>query len=165
MPDPVTPTTPPAAPVDPATPTDAPSPAPTKLTTARLLRDKGKLTLRLDVTGLHAYLDAIGIGRDPGYSRYLDSPTNGAEIVDTRTHKVSPRALMSTKYHINPDTGTAEPGILVYDILRVYSTPPTMATMEVIAESVREATIATINHYQPVEISVSVTSRRLGGPK
>lgn len=133
------------------------------LVIAKVIASKGRMSLWCDVTKLHQYLDALGIERDTGAKRFASLPSHqsgGDVVIDTRSHKVAARFLGRLSYAKDPTTGATLPGILECDLNQIYSTPPTRATLDVIAASVRDATMELIAWYQPVEISVQIVTKR-----
>ena len=143
-------------------PTDVPVES-TPLVVAKVIASKGRMSLWCDVTRLHAYLDSLGIERDTSYKRFASLPAHasgGDAVIDVRTHKVAARWLGRTAYAKDATTGNTLPGILECDLNSIYSTPPTRATLDVIAASVRDATMELIAWYQPVEISVQIVTKR-----
>lgn len=157
-----------ATPAPVVTPTPAATPVQVfpRAVSAHLKRDKGKIILRCDVSGLHNYLDSLGIEIDTQYHRYASAPpvASGADVVNTADHTLSTRALLSRKYWKDPTTNQIVPGMLQYDLLVAYQTPPNVAALQSIADSIEVAYHAIISHYQPVEISVSLVRKPLPAP-
>ncbi len=129
------------------------------MVTGKLRREKGRAVLTLDVSKLHTYLDFLQVGRDAGYKRFLNAPASRSDIIDTTNHAIVPKALCSFEYKKDAN-GAEMPGILEIDLLRSYQTPPTEPTLRQIAESVKDAAIAVVTHYQPVEISITVVGKK-----
>ena len=149
-----------ATPVTPSA-TPAPDTAPhQRLVDGKLVREKGKLYLRLDVSKLHDWLRHIGVEIDAANKRFTGAPGSRAEIIDTTEHVISPKALCSTAYKVDTNTNQPTPGLLEFDLMRNYSTPPTNEALDVIAASVRDAAYAVVAHYQPVEITISVVGKK-----
>lgn len=136
--------------------TTTPVPAVTEvqLVTGNLMRKLGKAILTLDLTNLHAYLDKLGVPKDDASKRFANCPQSRPDIIDTANHAVVPKALCSYVY------AKDKPGIIEIDVLAQYQTPPDEKTLTEIAESVKDAAIAVITHYQPVEISISVVGKQ-----
>lgn len=148
---PATTTTTVTTPADAAPATDTP-----RLVKGALVRDKGKLVLKLDCTGLHQYLDQLGIERETGYKRFANAPATRHEVVDPAEHTLAPKFLCT--YSV---TGTDNRSPLIEaDLMRYYSTPPTIEAMKRIAESIPEAALAVVAHYQPVEIAINVLGKK-----
>lgn len=149
---PATPVTTTTTPADAAPATDAP-----RLVKGALVRDKGKLVLKLDCSGLHTYLDSLGIEREATYKRFANAPATRHEVVDPAEHTLAPKFLCT--YSINPSDG-ARSSLIEADLMRFYSTPPTIEAMKRIAESIPEAALAVVAHYQPVEIAINVLGKK-----
>jgi len=130
------------------------------MVTGKLRRDKGRAVLILDVSPLHAYLDTLGVQRDTAYKRFTNAPASRADFVDSTNHVLVPKALCSFDYNAKDAQGNLIPGTLEIDLLRHYQTPPTEPTLRQIAESVKDAAIAVVTHYQPVEISISIVGKK-----
>lgn len=124
-----------------------------QLVTGNLMRKLGKAVLSLDLTNLHAYLEKLGVPKDDVSKRFANCPQSKPEIIDTVNHAVVPKALCSFVYMKD------KPGHIEIDVLAQYQTPPSEDTLNEIAESVKDAAIAVITHYQPVEISISVVGK------
>lgn len=148
MPTPVTTTTTPA---DAAPVADAP-----RLVKGALVRDKGKLVLKLDCSGLHAYLDSLGVERETSYKRFANAPATRHEVVDPAEHTLAPKFLCT--YSMGADG--ARSSLIEADLMRYYTTPPTIEAMKRIAESIPEAALAVVAHYQPVEIAINVLGKK-----
>lgn len=124
------------------------------MVTGKLRRERGRAVLTLDVSKLHEYLEWIGVTKDTQYKRFQNAPASRSDIVDNVNHVLVPKALCSFDYK------EGSPGVLEIDLLRHYTMPPTEDTLRVIAESVKDASVAVIMHYQPVEISISVVGKK-----
>ncbi len=153
----------------PPTPTEVPvTPAPVASATVaaeapvlgavvgKLTKERGKIILRLDCTGLHNYLEAIGVRSSASDGRYQDAPADRYDAVNPGTHKLLPKALC---FRTKLPSGVWS-SVVDIDIMRQYSVPPTLDAIKLISESVGEARQAVIDHYQPVEISISITSKK-----
>ena len=106
-----------------------------------------RLTLEIDATRFHAYLDAIGVTKGP--ITYNDMPPqdyNGA--IHRYEHKIQPQALLQVK-HVNS-----------YSLGDVYSGGLTFEQMVELANSVKDVANKIINHYRPVEISVRLIDKK-----
>lgn len=150
-----------------ATPTPAPAPTPNPaqetrdlLVGGKLVREKGKLFLRLDVSKLHDWLRHIGVEVDAANKRFTGAPGSRVDVIDTSEHVISPKALCSVAYKNDTNTNQPMPGLLEFDLMRHYTTPPTNEALDVIAASVRDAAYAVVAHYQPVEITISVVGKK-----
>jgi len=136
-----------------ATPTldpDAP------LVAAHVKGDKGKLLLTLDCRGLHAYLRQLGVGENPQYNNQLESaPNTGGQLIDANKHTVTPLALCMLD---RSKTG-AERSVTTIDLTQFYNVPPTVDTLQFLANSIRPAYDAVIAHYRPVEIKITVKGK------
>ena len=124
------------------------------MVTGKLRREKGRAVLTLDVSKLHSYLDFLGVQRETQYKRFSNAPASRSDVVDNQNHALVPKALCSFDYKADA------PGILEIDLLRHYTTPPTEPTLRQIAESVKDAAIAVVTHYQPVEISINIVGKK-----
>lgn len=129
------------------------------MVTGKLRREKGRAVLTLDVSRLHTYLDTLNVGKDNAYKRYSNAPASRSDLIDSVNHALVPKALCSFDYKKDA-AGVEVTGTLEIDLLRCYSTPPTEQTLQAIAESVKDATTAVITHYQPVEISISISGKK-----
>lgn len=129
------------------------------MVTGKLRRDKGRAILTLDVSKLHNYLDTLGVEKDVASKRYANAPAARPEVVDTNNHAIVPKVLCSLDYKKDA-SGNVMPGILEIDLVRQYTTPPTEDTLKALAESVRDAAIAVVMHFQPVEISITVVGKK-----
>jgi hypothetical protein len=138
-------------PADAAPATDAP-----RLVKGALVRDKGKLVLKLDCSGLHAYLDSLGIEREATYRRFANAPATRNDTVDPAEHTIAPKFLCT--YTVN--AAGEKSSVIEADLMRFYSTPPTIEAMKRIAESIPEAALAVVAHYQPVEIAINVIGKK-----
>lgn len=141
-------------PVPVPTPTPPSEDTPVPLVTGKLRRERGRALLILDVSKFHAYLDFLGVAREAQYKRFSNAPASRPDVVDNVNHVLVPKALCSFDYK------EGSPGILEIDLLRHYTTPPTEPTLRQIAESVKDAAIACVTHYQPVEISINIVGKK-----
>lgn len=142
-----------------ATPVNASDSDIVPMVTGKLRRERGRAVLVLDVSKLHAYLEWLGVSKDTTYKRFQNAPASRSDVVDNVNHALVPKALCSFDY--KKDVNGAEmPGILEIDLLRHYNTPPTEPTLKIIAESVKDASVAVVTHYQPVEISISIVGKK-----
>jgi hypothetical protein len=140
-------------------PVNLPTPAPAgdelvPMVTGKLRREKGRAVLTLDVSKLHSYLEFLGVTKETQYKRFSNAPASRSDVVDNVNHALVPKALCSFDYKADA------PGTLEIDLLRHYTVPPTEPTLRQIAESVKDAAIAVVTHYQPVEISISIVGKK-----
>lgn len=142
------------APIVAPTPDTAPESDLVPMVTGKLRRERGRAILTLDVSKLHQYLDFLGVQKETQYKRYSNAPASRSDVVDNVNHALVPKCLCSFDYK------AGEPGILEIDLLRHYTTPPTEPTLRQIAESVKDASIAVVTHYQPVEISINIVGKK-----
>lgn len=124
------------------------------MVTGKLRREKGRALLMLDVSRFHDYLDKLGVARDAASKRFTNAPASRTDVIDSTNHALVPKVLCSTDYK------EGQPGVLEIDLLRHYTTPPTEPTLRIIAESVKDAAIAVVTHYQPVEISIAIVGKK-----
>lgn len=132
------------------------------LVVAVVSAEKGRMKLTCDVRGLHAHLDRLGIENEGAYVQYASLPSHprgGDVTIDTSTHKLAARAL-GRKNYAKDAAGNVRPGILEWDLVKVYGAPPSRPTLDLIAASCKPAALELIAHYQPVEISVRVVTKR-----
>lgn len=129
-----------------------------QLVTGGMRREKGRAILTLDVSKLHAYLTTLGVQHD-GAKGFANAPASRVEILDNVNNAIAPKALCSFNYKKDA-AGAAMPGILEFDLLKEYTTPPNEPTLRALAESVKDAAIAVVTHYQPVEISITVIGKK-----
>jgi hypothetical protein len=108
--------------------------------TASFARVEGALTLVIDATPLHDYLDLVGVPYDGG--RYADAPGERRSL-DTYTHTVQPFALLAR--------GVQRIGLSAY-----YTSPIPKTTLEALARSIEPAAIRIIDHYRPVTLRVEI---------
>lgn len=141
------------------TTTAVPAATDVQLVTGGLRREKGRAILTLDCSNLHNYLDTLGVQREDGYKRFANAPASRMDILDNVNHAIVPKALCSFDYKKDAN-GAVMPGVLEFDLLKQYTTPPTEQTLQQLAESVRDAAIAVVTHYQPVEISITVVGKK-----
>lgn len=129
------------------------------MVTGKLRREKGRAMLTLDVSRLHSYLDNLGVTKDLGAKRFQNAPASRPDIVDTQNHAIVPKALCSFDYKKDAN-GNEITGTIEFDLIKQYTTPPTEAVLKALAESVKDAAVAVVMHYQPVEISISVVGKK-----
>lgn len=131
-----------------------------RMVTGKLRRERGRAVLLLDVSKLHEYLEFLNVPKEATYKRFSNAPASRADVVDNVNHAIVPKSLCSFDYNTKNAAGEVVPGILEIDLLRHYATPPTEPTLRAIAESVKDAAVAVVTHYQPVEISITVVGKK-----
>lgn len=136
----------PVAPVVAASPDVTVSPvtddAPTALVDVRIQRGTDNvLVLKIDARNLHKELELWGVSSDE--TDYLNGPQSTTRIIASNNNRVTTYALLKK-------------GIVTANLSRLFSTPPTRAVLLDIANSVQEAVNLIRDHYQPIDICVSV---------
>lgn len=109
--------------------------------TVRFVRPAGgRLSIEIDATSLHAYLDMLGVSHDG--TRYADQPSGG-DSIDTYSHAIRPSLLLRV-------------GVQTVALSQYYSSPVSKAVMISLARSVEAAALAVIEHYRPVSLRVEI---------
>jgi hypothetical protein len=137
---------PPVAPTAAASPDITVSPvtgdAPTALVDVRIQRGTDNvLVLKIDARNLHKELELWGVSSDE--TDYLNGPQSTTRVIGGNNNRVTTYALLKK-------------GIVTANLSRLFSTPPTRAVLLDIANSVQEAVNLIRDHYQPIDICVSV---------
>ena len=110
--------------------------------TASFARVEGALSLLLDATPLHEYLDLVGVPYDAETGRYTDAPGD-SRTIDTYSHTVQPYGLLVR--------GPQRITLSTY-----YRAPVPKTTLESLARSIEPAAIRIIDHYRPVTLRVEI---------
>lgn len=129
-------------PVIPATPDEPP------MVAVKIVRSLTQgLTLEIDATRFHAYLDALGVSKGP--ISYNDLPPQDYSGALNRYEvKVQPQALCFTKH------------VATYRLADHYSGGLTFDQLVQLAQSVKDAAKKVIDHYRPIEISVKLVEKK-----
>lgn len=110
--------------------------------TVRFVRPAGgRLSLEIDATPLHQYLDLLGVPHDG--TSYSDQPSGSGNLIDNYSHSIRPAALLRC-------------GVQTVALSQYYSNPISKSAMVSLARSVESAALAVIEHYRPVALRVEV---------
>ena len=121
----------------------------TSMITLNVKRKGGRVFLLVNAKGMHDILDSIGVPAVNGV--YSDRPRATDLVANRTTHIISTEALLRKEY-------PAE-----FDLSVVYGAdhPPNIANLQRLTESAFEQTRKILEHYQPIDITVSIQA----GPK
>jgi hypothetical protein len=112
-------------------------------------REGGRLFLYVHAKGMHDILDSIGV--PTAGEMYADRPRATTQVADRTTHIISTDALLRKEYPSK------------FDLTAVYGTeqPPSIANLQRLTESAFEQTRKILEHYQPIDISVSIQKKEI----
>lgn len=110
--------------------------------TASFARVEGVLSLLVDATPLHEYLDLLGVAYDAEHNRYADAPGETRPI-DSYAHTIQPVALLVR-------------GPQRFALNTYYRTPVPKTTLEALARSIEPCALRVIEHYRPVTLRVEI---------
>lgn len=109
-------------------------------------REGGRLFLYVNASGLHSILDQIGVPSTA--EMYNDRPRAAETVANRTTHTISTDALLRKQYPAK------------FDLSTVYTDPPpSIASLQRLTESAFEQTRKILEHYQPIDISVSIQKK------
>lgn len=114
----------------------------------QIKREAGRLYMYVDARGLHDILDAVG-ARTSG-DMYLDRPNTSISVANS-TFRLSTETLLKKEYPVK------------YDLTAVYTTPPTLGNLQTLRDSGFEQVRKILEHYQPIDISLVVQKKLVGG--
>lgn len=127
-----------------------------KMIKLKFTRESGKLVLSVNATGLHETLDAIGCRTQTagGVTRYESRPHAPTLVADTSGNTLSTEIFL-----VKPPEGKTE---TTYNLSEVYQRPPSLEQLRRLANSANEKARAILEHYQPVDIQVSIQKKLIG---
>lgn len=127
-----------------------------KMIKLKFTRESGKLVLSVNATGLHETLDAIGCKTQTagGVTRYESRPHAPTLVADTSGNTLSTEIFL-----VKPAEGKTE---TTYNLSEVYNRPPSLDQLRRLANSANEKARAILEHYQPVDIQVSIQKKLIG---
>lgn len=114
-------------------------------------RESGRLYLYVDAKGLHDILDRLGVTSSGGM--YDHRPRTNHAVADRANRMISTEVLLRKEYPAK------------YDLSSVFTEPPNIATLQQLTESGFEQTRKILEHYQPIDIAVSIQAKPPGGSK
>lgn len=120
--------------------------------TASFARVEGVLSLLVDATPLHEYLDLLGVAYDAEYNRYADMPGD-TRAIDSYAHTVAPCALLVR-------------GPQRFALGQYYRSPVPKTTLEALARSIEPCALRIIEHYRPVtlRVEIAIKTPAMGAP-
>lgn len=127
-----------------------------KMIKLKFTRESGKLVLSVNATGLHETLDAIGCRTQTagGITRYESRPHAPTLVADTAGNTLSTEIFL-----VKPPEGKTE---ITYNLSEIYNRPPSLDQLRRLARSADEKARAILEHYQPVDIQVSIQKKLIG---
>lgn len=109
-------------------------------------REGGRVYLLVNAKGMHDVLDAIGVPSVGGM--YSDRPRAEHSVANRSTHTISTEALLRKEYPAK------------FDLSTVYTDPPpSFKSLQTLTESAFEQARKILEHYQPIDISVSIQKK------
>lgn len=123
-----------------------------RMMSIKIAREAGKLYLTVDASGLHETLDAIGCTTTTAgaVTRYNDRPYTTTAVLDAGNHTLSTDLLLTK-------------GTQRVDLSTLYTRPPTADQLKRLANSANEKARLILEHYQPIDIQVSIQKKVLAG--
>lgn len=118
------------------------------LATVSIKRDKqtNALTLQIDAKPFHDLLDSIGVINNGG--TYISQPSAAFNVV--RENELSTKLFLKREYPV------------VANLSAIWDTPPTIDRLEAICMSAQSVMRKILNHYQPIDIKVTIHKRMVG---
>lgn len=110
-------------------------------------REGGRLYLYVNAKGLHDTLDRIGVPFSG--EMYTDRPRATTAVCDRSSHVLSTETLLKRQYPAK------------YDLSAVYTEPTNSANLKRLVDSAFEQTRRILEHYQPIDIKVSIQKKVL----
>lgn len=114
----------------------------------KVKREGGRLWLYVNAKGLHDILDAIGVGTSQMGTMYADRPRADVTIASRSNNVLSTEVFLRKEYPAK------------FDLSTVYvDPPPSVASLQRLTESARDQTRRILEHYQPIDITVSISRK------
>lgn len=110
-------------------------------------REGGRVFLYVNAKGMHDVLDQIGVPTDGGIL-YKDRPRTTFMVADRVSNTLSTEVLLRKEYPAK------------FDLSTVYADPPpSFSSLQRLTESAFEQSRKILEHYQPIDISVSIQKK------
>lgn len=113
----------------------------------KINRVGGRVIMAVDAKGLHDVLDGIGVATNEGGERYADRPRADHAVLNRATNILSTEVFLRRQY---PAT---------FDLSALFNDPPNPGVFQRIGDSAYEQVRKVLEHYQPIDISVSITKK------
>lgn len=113
----------------------------------KIKRSGGRVVMAVDAKGLHDVLDAIGVPTVDSGERYADRPRADHSVLNRATSVLSTEVFLKRQY---PAT---------FDLSALFNDPPNPSVFQRIGDSAYDQVRKILEHYQPIDISVSITKK------
>lgn len=126
---------------------NAPTEGRVSMVSIKIKRSGGRVVMAVDAKGLHDVLDAIGVPTTDNGDRYADRPRADHAVLNRATSVLSTEVFLRRQY---PAT---------FDLSALFNDPPNPSVFQRIGDSAYDQVRKVLEHYQPIDISVSITKK------
>lgn len=126
---------------------NTPSEGRSHMVNIKIKRSGGRVVMAVDAKGLHDVLDAIGVPTIDSGERYADRPRADHSVLNRATSVLSTEVFLRRQY---PAT---------FDLSALFNDPPNPSVFQRIGDSAYDQVRKILEHYQPIDISVSITKK------